>query len=128
MFWAEDFPLTTQIIKGLQVDRTWPLPTPTEINQQVSAFGLTESTNGYSAEIELPGFSRENINVTLDRNRIIIKASSTRPGVRLRSIDRAFILPQGADLESVSARYADGILTISVSKHPSAQPRKIAVE
>lgn len=107
------------------VNRLDPLFKFTEWHPVDDTYTMVESTNGYSVELILPGFSRDSVNVTAYPDRITI--SATRPEGRLRSVERTYQLPENVDPESVVARLQDGILTISISKLPSAQPRKIPV-
>jgi hypothetical protein len=46
---------------------------------------------------------------------------------RLGRFYRRFILPDTVDAEKVTATGRDGVLAISIAKHPKAQPRRISV-
>jgi HSP20 family protein len=41
---------------------------------------------------------------------------------------RRFTLPESANTESITAKQTNGVLEVSIPKHPQVQPRRIAVE
>ena len=48
-------------------------------------------------------------------------------GRRYGEFTRVFELPEGIAEDQLRAEIADGVLTLSVPKHPAAKPRKIQV-
>ncbi len=53
-----------------------------------------------------------------------IHRQERRPG----RFSRSFGLPAQVDLEKTTARLHNGLLTVTMHKHPEAQPRKISVK
>lgn len=100
---------------------------------------LFETDDAYVVESELPGFSREDIDVTLDQGTLTVRGSRTAETERdsddyhLRErasgqFERSFRLPRSIRAEAVKARFENGILRIEVPKAAEAKSRKIDVE
>ncbi|GAC1442768.1 MAG: hypothetical protein NVS2B8_13740 [Vulcanimicrobiaceae bacterium] len=77
---------------------------------------------GYRVEIPVAGFKPEQIDVTLEENVLSIVGKSDR-----REFTRSLLLPDDIDGENIAARVEDGMLTLTLSVHPKAQPKKISV-
>ena len=45
-----------------------------------------------------------------------------------RTFSRAFSVPEDVDAEKITAKVVDGMLEISLERHPAAQPKRIAVK
>ena len=77
-------------------------------------------------ELELPGFSKDEINVTSKENDLTIRAekkSSEEANIKyLRKersqglVERSFVIPADYDLSKTSAKFENGILTISIDE------------
>jgi HSP20 family protein len=92
-------------------------------------------------EAELPGFKKDDVDVTLENQTLTISAhrkSEQQQGngnkgewlLRERSysrFQRSFTLPPTVDEQSVNAKLTDGILTITLNKREETKPRKISV-
>lgn len=102
------------------------------------AADLYETEDAYVAELELPGFDRENINVTLEQG--VLTVSGTRAGEREESegdyhlrerrsgrFQRSFRMPESINPEDVEARFSNGILEVRMPKAAEARTRKIEV-
>ena len=89
-------------------------------------------------EAELPGLTREKIDITVEDN--VLTIASERPGehtesqenyqVRERwqgSFSRSFRLPNTADSENIAAKLENGVLTLRVPTREEAKARKIEV-
>ncbi len=100
---------------------------------------IREDGDHLRVEAELPGFSKDQIDVTIENQTLTITAERTeQPGDknggdyllrerRYARFQRSFTLPPTVDEASVNAKYADGVLTITLSKREETKPRKIAV-
>jgi HSP20 family protein len=92
--------------------------------------------DGYVVEAEMPGVGKEDIEVTLDNNEVVI-VGRRRPepsrgeAVYRESQDvdyrRAFELDPAIDTGRISAKIEQGLLTLSLPKAEAVKPRKIAV-
>lgn len=121
--WFEDF-------LGRPMD-TWSQWAPT--------VDLFETDDEYVLELDLPGFSREDIEITVEQGMLTV--SGQRPEherngnvtyhVRERTtarFSRSFSLPRGVDTDDVKAEFSDGVLTVNLPKVADAKPRRIEVK
>jgi len=88
---------------------------------------------------ELPGMTREDIEVVVENSTLVLKGSKTfESGVKeenYRRVERAygtfhrsFTLPNTVDASKVSADYKNGVLTVKLPFREEAKPRTINVE
>ena len=102
------------------------------------AVNIRETDPAFFVEAELPGMTKENIDITLENN--ILKLSGERRFEKdvseknYHRVERAygnflrtFSLPSEVDAEGVKASFKDGVLTIEIPKAEQAKPRKIAI-
>jgi HSP20 family protein len=97
---------------------------------------VLETMDGYVLEAEMPGVSKDGLEITLDGTELTITGRSRMeplPGQPLfresRAADfrRAFELDPAIDTARISGRMDQGILTLTLPKLEKAKPRKIAV-
>jgi HSP20 family protein len=99
---------------------------------------IQETEDGYRLHAELPGLTKEDIDITLENNVLrlsgerkfekdVKKESFHRIERTYGSFSRAFALPQQVNPEGVQANFENGVLTITVPKAEQAKPRKIAI-
>lgn len=100
---------------------------------------LIENDEAYVLEMELPGFSREDIELTVERNVLTV---SGRRSVEEETEDvtfhlrergttrfsRSFALPRSMDGDGVEARFDNGVLTVTLPKAAEARPKRIEVK
>jgi HSP20 family protein len=107
------------------------------------AVDIREDADHFHIEAELPGFTREQVDVTLDNNTLTISASretsddtptaEAREGEwllrerRYTRFQRSFTLPNTIDESSVNAKLDNGVLSVTLDKRQEAKPRKIAI-
>jgi HSP20 family protein len=88
---------------------------------------------------ELPGMSREDIDITVENGTLTLKgekklADDVHAGQfhhaerRYGAFDRSFALPQTVDVAKVAADYRNGVLTIRMPLREDAKPRQIKVD
>ena len=100
---------------------------------------VIDNGDSYSLEAELPGFTKEDIDIAVNDGVLTIKASHTEEknddskGYVYRerhsgSYSRSFDI-SGIDEENISAEYKDGILNVTLPKikEVKQEPRKIAL-
>lgn len=101
--------------------------------------GIWEDENAYHVELDVPGIQRENVDVTLDKGTLTItverkheETDNARKGWREEryygKVTRSFTMPDTIDPDSVAAELNNGVLHVSVTKSPAAQPRKIEIK
>lgn len=101
---------------------------------------VTENEGGYVVRAEIPGVRKDDINVAIDGNQVEITAevkneTEVKEGEKvLRSerhygkVYRAFALGQDIDQGATQAKYADGILELTLPKKASASAKRITIQ
>lgn len=87
--------------------------------------------------LDLPGIDPSSIDLTVEKNVLTVRAERRRIAgddietlVRERmwgTFARRFTLGDSLDTERIEARYADGVLTLTVPVAEKAKPRKIEI-
>jgi HSP20 family protein len=99
---------------------------------------VREDQNHFMFEAELPGLTKDDIDVTLEDGVLTISGekkwdeSKTQGDYHMRErrygrFERSFNLPTGVDDSKVNATLKDGVLTITLDKREEAKPKKINV-
>jgi HSP20 family protein len=104
------------------------------------AVDIYEDADHLHVDAELPGFTKEQIDVTIDNNVLTITADRTeasenedgKQGWLLKErrhtrFQRSFSLPNTIDGSSVDAKLVDGVLQVVLNKRQEAKPRKISI-
>ena len=101
---------------------------------------ISEKDNAYVVRGDLPGVRKEDINVSIDGDTVAITAEvknekDVKDGERvLRSeryygkVHRAFTLGQEVEEDSAQAKYADGVLELTLPKKAAAQAKRITIQ
>lgn len=98
---------------------------------------IVESTDGYVLEAEMPGVSRDGLEITVENGELTIlgrRKSYESPGVMLhgesRRADfrRTFEIDPSIDATKITARIDQGLLTLHLPKAEAVKPRRITVE
>lgn len=81
---------------------------------------------------ELPGVSREDINVEVVDGQLTLTATRKTPASEGKaeesfSLNRSLDLPEEVQADLISAAYENGILTVTLPKREAAKPRKISI-
>jgi len=110
-------------------------PQPLQIKVDVE-----ENDKAYTVKAEIPGVKREDINVQIEGNQVSISAEAKQEkdvkenGKIIRSeryygsLYRSFSLGQDVDQGAANAKYADGILQLTLPKKASAVNKKLTVQ
>ena len=101
---------------------------------------IREDGDHFYVEAELPGFRREDVEVTLENQTLTISARRelNRNGDqkkgdlllherRYSQFLRSLTLPPTVDEQTVNAKLQDGVLMITLNKREETKPRKIQV-
>ena len=100
---------------------------------------IREDQDHFYVEAELPGFKKDEVDITLEDQTLTIAAerkSETREPKqgqlllnerRYARFLRSFTLPPTVDEQTVNAKLADGVLTITLNMREETKPRKISV-
>lgn len=86
-------------------------------------YDVTRTDHGYEMEIPVPGYTSEDIDVSVQDDVLTISGKSER-----RSFTRTMVIPDDVDSDAISASVKNGMLFINLQRRPEAQPKKIAVK
>ena len=101
---------------------------------------VTENDSGYVVRAEIPGVKKEDINVAIDGNQVEISAEvknekDLKDGEKVLhseryygKVYRAFALGQDIDESATQAKYADGVLELTLPKKASAAAKRITIQ
>ncbi len=110
-------------------------------HQMLAPYGVDvrEDQDHIYVEAELPGFKKEDVEITLENQTLTIAAernddkNGEKKGDlilnerRYTRFLRSFTLPPTVDEKSVQAKLEHGVLTVSLNKREETKPRKITV-
>jgi HSP20 family protein len=97
---------------------------------------IFETKEGYTLEAEMPGVSKDGLEITLDGNEITIigrrgaDVVAGDPLLRERTnadFRRVFELDPAIDTSRIAAKVEQGVLTLTLPKSEKVKPRKIEV-
>ena len=100
---------------------------------------VLESDEAYNIHMDLPGFKKENIDISFHQGRLTIKGYretvKQENENKFKSIERTsgtfcrnFSFPDIVDSEKMTASYENGVLEIRVPKQTIAKPLRIEVK
>ncbi|MDR2852646.1 MAG: Hsp20/alpha crystallin family protein [Burkholderiaceae bacterium] len=101
---------------------------------------VKESDSTYTLQAELPGLSKDEINVSLDHNVVTLRAEVKQEkqadgGEKVLrnerfygAIARSFALPQHIDEAKAKAKYDQGVLTLMLPKKQTSSSQRLIVE
>lgn len=87
---------------------------------------LYEDKDSAYVRAELPGVSRDAINVEMINGYLTVSASR-KEGDESFSLTRSVAIPEAVQADKVTAAYENGVLTVTLPKQEQAKPRKIAI-
>jgi HSP20 family protein len=97
---------------------------------------IWEAENMFHIEVDAPGVTRENVELTFDKGTLQITLERKAPERERTNwhnergygkVSRSVSLPDTVDPETISAELTNGVLHVTISKLPEAQPKKIDV-
>jgi HSP20 family protein len=83
--------------------------------------------DGAMVDAELPGIDPSTVEVAVDARVLTIKGKRPGEGEEERPFERRFELPFAVAEEGLNAKYACGVLRVTLPKAPEAKPRRIAI-
>ena len=113
---------------------------PFDATQWVPPVDIFEkSDRGVVIRIDLPGMTRDDVQLTVERNVLTVSGERlNEPSLRREqfhrmerfagAFSRSFSLPSTLDTDKISAAYENGVLTITLPAREEARPRQIAVD
>jgi len=99
------------------------------------AVNIIETENGLTLTADIPGASKETLDINVEKGILTINAPLARsvPGstvyaeFELAPYYRQFSIPESLNHDKASAELANGILTLKIPKAEAAKPRKIDI-
>lgn len=98
---------------------------------------IYEDGQGITVTAEMPGVSKERLNVQADRNNLLIEGDAVidmpagmealYADVQATKYRRSFVLSGELDTDAIEANLKDGVLTVRIPKRAEFRPRKIEV-
>jgi HSP20 family protein len=97
---------------------------------------VIEAGDGYKLEVEMPGVSKDGLDISVENNELTIIGRRSLPVVegtvihhesRPENFRRTFELDPSIDANKISARVEEGLVTLTLPKAEHVKPRKIAV-
>ena len=99
---------------------------------------ITEDDDAYHIAAEIPGVAKDDIDVSVEGNRVAISAETKRETEKKDEKElvverswgrayRAFALPGDIDGNRTEARYDKGVLTLTLPKKANGNARRITV-
>jgi HSP20 family protein len=116
-----------------------PLWMDTEDSPPTIKIDVDEADNRYLVKADIPGVSKDDIRVDVDGNMVSIEAQVRREktdeknGKPIRTeryvgmMSRAFTLPADVDIAKTEAKYADGVLFLTLPKLATAASHRVAI-
>ncbi|TXE19853.1 Hsp20/alpha crystallin family protein [Psychroflexus gondwanensis] len=105
-----------------------------ETNSSSPLVNIKQAEDKYSVEMSVPGFDKNDFNIELNENELIISSEKeenkeqegekyTRKEFSYQSFRRSFTLPETVDGDKISAQYKDGVLYVDIPKREEAKPK-----
>jgi HSP20 family protein len=99
---------------------------------------LTENDSSYTVKVDIPGVSKDDINVSVEGNQVSIQAETRHEESHTEGKEiyseryvgknfRSFTLPQEVDSTKCDAQYANGVLTLNLPKKSNGQSKRLPV-
>ncbi|HOX56842.1 MAG TPA: Hsp20/alpha crystallin family protein [Candidatus Paceibacterota bacterium] len=98
---------------------------------------IFETKDGYVVEAEMPGVSKDGLEITLEGNEISIvghrknDVAAGTPLFRERSLAdyrRVFEMDPAIDTSKIAAKMDQGVLTLTLPKSEEVKPRRVRVD
>lgn len=101
------------------------------------AVDIFEDPHGIMVVAEMPGVSKDRLNVQADRNTLTIEGTAAidmpkgmepvHADVKSTRYSRSFVLSGELETDAIDAKLKDGVLTIRIPKRREFRPRNIEV-
>ena len=97
---------------------------------------VIEAGDGYTLEIEMPGVTKDGLDISVENNELTIVGRRSLPRVegtlvhqesRPENYRRTFELDPSIDADRISAKVEHGLVTLTLPKAEHVKPRKITV-
>lgn len=80
-------------------------------------YSLKKDKDGYQFQIDIPGFTKEEIKINADGSQILISAKNDS-----RQYEKSYIFDENLDLSSSKANLKNGVLTLNIPEKKRKAP------
>ena len=90
-----------------------------------------ENEKEYYLTMDVPGMSKDDVEVTFDNNRLKIsgqRKSNKYDSYEYGKMERTFIVPSNVETDKISAKIDNGVLKVMLPKAKSSIGRRISVK
>ena len=97
---------------------------------------VSETTDGYLLELEMPGVSKDGLEISIENNELSIFGRRSNPAIDGTPVHResqpynyrrSFEIDPSIDSAKIAARVSQGVVTLTLPKAEEVKPRKITV-
>jgi HSP20 family protein len=115
----------------------WPSRHYSDTNTTLPAVNIKENTDAFEVEMATPGMAKDDFKIELNNDLLTISSEKkneseikegetyTRREYSYQSFSRSFNLPKTVDAEKISAKYENGILSITIPKKEEVKPKPV---
>jgi len=89
-----------------------------------SSVSVEKTSDAITIVVAVPGIREDDVNISAQDNVLKVQGTSTKAGGRTFTVDRRILLPSVADLDTATATYEHGEVTIAIARK---QNRRIPV-
>ena len=106
-------------------------------NTTLPSVNIKENKDLFTVEVAAPGFNKTDFNIELNNDILTISSEKeeqnelkeneriSKQEFSYQSFTRSFTLPELVEDENISAKYENGILSISIPKKEEAKPKPV---
>lgn len=115
-----------------------------KVNEETALFqvpvNILETDAGYDLHVVAPGLKKEDFKISIDKNLLTIafehkeeqkeenkEGKWLRSEYRMRSFKRNFTINEKVDVTKVAAKYADGILVVTLPKKETVESSTLEI-
>lgn len=100
------------------------------------AASVLEDGDGYQLQVEMPGVTKEGLEIATEGNELTITGRRSLPTIdgtlihhesRRENFRRTFEIDPSIDVNKINARIEQGLLTVTLPKAEHVKPRRITV-
>lgn len=100
---------------------------------------MSEDENEYVIKMDIPGMTKDDIEVNFEDNRIVIRGERSEEEKEEKkdyirkerysgSFYRSFTIPKTVDEDQIKAKFEEGVLKINLPKAEVSKPKEVKVE
>lgn len=107
-----------------------------DVMRNKPSVNIREEKDQHILELAVPGVKKEDIDISIEKNQIIIQTKASeqeadatsnsnkkynRKEFNYTNFKRSFQLPQSADVQKINAKYDSGVLVVTIAKKEEAK-------